>query len=80
MNLQSGYRVSQPKQDATRNELNTSPPAAPPHDALIAALIREPGPACRPDLASTFQTAERYLRQAHSINEMVPIYRRLLAS
>jgi hypothetical protein len=33
-----------------------------------------------PDIAPALQTAERLLRQAHSINEMVPIYRRLLAS
>jgi TPR repeat protein len=31
-------------------------------------------------LAPALQSAERFLRQAHSIDEMVPTYRRLLAS
>jgi hypothetical protein len=52
----------------------------PLRDALLARLIEQHGRAGPPDIAPALQTAEGLLRQAHSINEMVPIYRRLLAS
>jgi hypothetical protein len=49
-----------------------------PHDALIAALIREHGPARRPDLAPQLQTAERFFGQAHAIDDRVLMYQRIL--
>jgi hypothetical protein len=55
-------------------QCNRSPIA----DALLLKLIEVHG--CARHLAPALQSAERFLRQAHSIDEMVPTYRRLLAS
>jgi hypothetical protein len=47
-------------------------------ETLLSRLIMEHGPAGR--LTLPLNLRERYLRQAHSTDEMVPIDRRLLAS
>jgi hypothetical protein len=50
-------------------------------DLLLEALEREHGLAGRPDIAPQLQAAEQLLKRTHgSIDDMMPAYRRLLAS